>query len=174
MRTRGFGHLSPCSPCRCYCGVPPSAHGQAHKENGRLAANASRTLSLLSGPLPSASVWGKNRGEGRVKLSGLGGGGWIGSKVGAAPRPPRPIDGCSWNSRRHPKKAIERKAPSGGKARRAQASRSEQAGRGRSVLAGRGRGDAPLVPAPNAPGGAVFFFRTAGTFARALKKKKRK
>lgn len=85
VRTRGSGHLSPCSPCRCCCGVPPSAHGQAHKQTGRLAANASgsRPLSSLSGPLPSARVSGKNRGEGRVKLSALGGGGWLGSKVGS-------------------------------------------------------------------------------------------
>lgn len=73
----------------------PSHTGRLTHTTGSLfsqCAQCSRTL-------PSASASGKSRGEGRVKLWGLGGGadsaGRSAPGLGAAHRPVRPISGCS-------------------------------------------------------------------------------
>lgn len=101
-------------------------------------------LSLLSGPLPSASVSGKNRGEGRVKLSGLGGGGWLGREVCAgagsrasarAPRQRHPLQTPARNSRNRPKKRTKERHRAGragerlGEHKHPGASRRGEAGR---------------------------------------------
>lgn len=135
VRAWGFGYPA---PPRCFC-RDPSTHGQTRKRHRRLSVKALE-CSLCSQDLCHLHAFRVKPRRGQGKIAGLDG-----DLCSDGSLAPAALHSSVRSSRNHPKRRKKRKAPGGGQARRADASR---AGEMRQVGAGgQGRGDAtPLRP----------------------------